>query len=57
VSYDIVSRLRDAAWVSAGASDETKDDRLFREAADEIERLRKVVNKYQTRDHKFKIPQ
>ena len=37
---DIVTRLRNAAWVSPGHDCETNDDRLFREAAAEIERLR-----------------
>ena len=45
---DIVTRLRDSAWVPAGATDESKDDRLFREAADEIERLRKELTTEQT---------
>lgn len=43
---DILARLQDAPWVSAGASDETNEDKLFREAADEIERLRAELATY-----------
>lgn len=40
MSEDIVTRLRDVAWVSPDASDATIADKVVHEAADEIERLR-----------------
>jgi len=44
VNDDLVTRLQNAAWVPAGDDCETTDDRLFREAAEEIKRLRAQNN-------------